>query len=91
MALDQVFVANLSWTATEDDVRKVFEDAGYAVDAVKILTREDDGRSKGYGFVTLGPGATPEIVIARLHGQSFMKRDLVVEQAKGHSPRIPSR
>lgn len=78
----QVFVSNIAWKATEDDVRKLFEDGRCAVESVKIL-KGDDGRSRGFGFVTIGNGEKPEEVIDRMNGKPLMGREIVVALAKG--------
>ncbi len=90
MAAQQVFVSNIPWKATEDDVRALFEEGRVSVESVKILQQEDtlgDGtkvmRSRGFGFVTLGNGDDPNAVIDRMNGKPLLGRTIMVALAKG--------
>ena len=47
-----IYVGNLAFTASEDDVRQLFEQYG-AVDKVSLITDRDTGRAKGFGFVEM--------------------------------------
>lgn len=87
----QVFVANIAWKSTEDDVRRLFEEAGEQVENVRILT-QDDGRSKGFGFVTFSNARVniPQI-IDKMNGKELDGRKLTVQQAKGTSKRQDQR
>lgn len=84
----QVFVANLAWKSTEDDVRRLFEDEGEQVEHVRIMTNPDDGRSRGFGFVTFSNDRVniPQI-IEKMKGKELDGRSLVVEHAKGNAKR----
>jgi RNA recognition motif-containing protein len=83
----QVFVANIAWKSTEDDIRRLFEDEGEQIDNVRIMTA-DDGRSRGFGFVTFANDRVnvPQ-VIAKMNGKELGGRQLVVEHAKGIAKR----
>jgi superfamily II DNA/RNA helicase len=75
-----VYVANLPWGATADDVRKLFGRYG-KVHQTTIITDRRTGRSKGFGFVDMGrPSA--QAAIAGLHGFTMDGRDLTVRFAK---------
>lgn len=82
----QAFVANIPWTATEDDLRNAFETQGIAVEDVRIL-KDVDGRSKGFGFVTMDERTKIENVIDRMNGHPMGNRPLIVEPAKGGQKR----
>ncbi len=82
----KLYVGNLSFKATEDDVRELFSRSG-EVESVKIITDMNTGSSKGFGFVEM---ATPEDAgkaIEALNGSSFMERTLVVSEARPQQPR----
>ena len=52
----QIFVSNLAWATTEDELRQLFEAYGH-VEQVRIITDPETGRSRGFGFVEM-PDAT---------------------------------
>lgn len=82
----QAFVANIPWTSTEDDLRNVFETQGILVEAVHIM-KGNDGRSKGFGFVTMDSRTKIDSVIDRMNGHPMGTRALIVERAKGGTKR----
>lgn len=51
--MSKLFVGNISYKATEDDLQAVFENNGFECSSVTIITDKDTGRSKGFGFVEL--------------------------------------
>ena len=65
----KVFVGNLHFDATEEAIRSLFTTAGHNVELVQIITDRDTGRSRGFGFVTLGPGMDARQAIADLHSK----------------------
>ena len=74
----EVFIGNLSWGATEDDIRRHFETCGHTV-RVKVLT-SPDGRSKGIAFVGFENAEAVEAAL-KLTGSEFMGRQLKVNKA----------
>ena len=50
---NKLFVGNLSWTVDSDTLREVFSEYGTVVDA-RVVNDRDTGRSRGFGFVTMG-------------------------------------
>lgn len=83
----KIFVGNLPFAATEEYLRELFEESGYAVEEVRIMTDRESGRSRGFAFVTLAEGVDPRKVIEATNGQSFMGRHLTVNEA---TPKKPS-
>ena len=77
----KIFVGNLSFGATEDSVRSVFETHG-AVDRVSILTDRETGRSRGFGFVEMPNDAEARKAIAALNGREVTGRALTVNEAR---------
>jgi RNA recognition motif-containing protein len=85
--MNKLFVGNLSFTATDEDLKNFFEQYGHAVDEIKIMTDRDTGKPRGFGFVTLGESANMKRAIQDLQGQEFMGRALTVNEAKPKEPR----
>ena len=81
-----IFVGNLSFTATEHDLHHLFEAYG-AVDKVNIITDRDTGRSKGFGFVEMPEGQAAKAAIEGLNGTELAGRALTVNEAKPREPR----
>ncbi len=77
----EIYVGNLSYDATEEDVKKTFEEFG-TVEAVKIITDRYSGRSKGFGFVTMPEEGEAKAAIDGLNGKNMMGRDLKVNEAR---------
>ena len=69
--MKNIFVGNLSFGATEDAVRSLFEQYG-TVDRVSIVTDRDTGRAKGFGFVEMSGDAEAERAINSLNGQELV-------------------
>ena len=79
--MKNIFVGNLSYGATEDSIRSLFEVHG-AVERVSIVTDRDTGQSRGFGFVEMTNDADAERAIAALNGQEHGGRDLNVNEAR---------
>lgn len=82
-----VYVGNLSFSSTEDEVRALFEQYG-PVDSVKFVMDRDTGRFRGFGFVSMGDDGA-DAAITSLDGKEFGGRSLRVNQAKERPPRRP--
>jgi cold-inducible RNA-binding protein len=76
-----IFVGNLSFNATEDAVRTMFEEYG-TVGRVNIVTDRDTGKARGFGFVEMGNDGEGEKAIAALNGRDLDGRALNVNEAK---------
>jgi len=79
--LKNIFVGNLSFGATEDTVRSLFEQYG-TVERVSIVTDRDTGRAKGFGFVEMSGDAEAERAISSLNGQELDGRNLTINEAR---------
>jgi len=79
--MKNIFVGNLSFGATEDGVRSLFEAYG-TVDRVSVVTDRDTGRAKGFGFVEMSVDADAEKAIAALNGRELDGRALNVNEAR---------
>lgn len=82
MAATRLFVGNIPYTTTEEELRDLFAGAGGAVKSVKIITDFDTRRSKGYGFVEMTTAEEAEKAIQALNGHSLEGRSLVVSEAR---------
>jgi len=78
----EIFVGNLSWKATNDDLRQLFEQYGVVTDAIIIMERDQPGRSRGFGFVEFEDEADAKAAIDALHEQEFMGRNMLVNEAR---------
>jgi cold-inducible RNA-binding protein len=78
--LKNIFVGNLSFGATEDTVRSLFEQYG-TVERVSIVTDRDTGRAKGFGFVEMSGDAEAERAINSLNGEELDGRNLTINEA----------
>jgi cold-inducible RNA-binding protein len=79
--MKNIFVGNLSFNATEDAVRSMFEAYG-AVERVNIVTDRDTGRAKGFGFVEMSVDADGDRAIEALSGREMDGRNLTVNEAR---------
>ena len=76
-----IYVGNLSFDATEDDVRSAFEAFG-KVDAVNIIKDRDSGRPKGFGFVEMPSSEEAQKAIEAMNGKEFKGRAMNVNEAR---------
>ena len=79
--MKNIFVGNLSFNATEDAVRSMFEAYG-AVERVNIVTDRDTGRAKGFGFVEMSVDAEGDRAIQALNGHELDGRNLTINEAR---------
>jgi RNA recognition motif-containing protein len=75
----KIYVGNLTFDATEAELRELFSPHG-EVQSAQIVTDRDTGRSRGFGFVEMSDGA--DAAINALNGQDFKGRNLTVNEAK---------
>lgn len=76
-----IYVGNLSYDVTQDDLTSVFAEYG-TVKRVQIPTDRETGRSRGFGFVEMGSDAEEDAAIEALDGAEWMGRNLKVNKAK---------
>jgi cold-inducible RNA-binding protein len=84
--LKNIFVGNLNFNTSEDDLRQAFEAFGQ-VERVSILTDRDTGRSRGFGFVEMANAEEAERAIAALNGSQLGGRTLNVNEARPKAER----
>ena len=85
----QIFVGNLAFTVTEQDVRDLFAPYG-VVDRINLITDRETGRLRGFGFVEMADDTAAQAAIAALHGQELAGRVFNVHAARPRDERRPS-
>lgn len=83
----RLYVGNLPFDASEEDLRGLFAKDGRQVSEVKIITDRDTGRARGFGFVEMGSQADAEAAVSTLNGAEFGGRALTVNEAREQAPR----
>ena len=78
--MKRIYVGNLSWNATEQDLRELFSSVG-EVHSVAVITDRDTGRSRGFGFVEMDDADAAK-AINQLNGRELDSRALRVNEAQ---------
>ena len=76
-----IFVGNLNWATTEDELEELFAPYG-RVDRAEIITDRYTGRSRGFGFVEMPDASAAQAAIDGLNGTSVGGRSLTVNEAR---------
>ncbi|HLH42224.1 MAG TPA: RNA-binding protein [Bryobacteraceae bacterium] len=84
--MKNIFVGNLSFNATEDAVRSIFQEYG-TVERVSLITDRDTGQARGFGFIEMSNNAEADRAIAELNGREFDGRRLNVNEARPKAER----
>ncbi len=79
-----IYVGNLSFDATEEDLRQAFDPYG-EISSVRVITDRDSGRSKGFGFVEMANDTEAQSAISGLNGKELQGRTLKVDEARPRS------
>ncbi len=77
----KLYVGNLSFGVTSDDLHEHFAQAG-TVESAKVVEDRDTGRSRGFGFVEMASSDEAQSAIEQFNGQDFEGRNLVVNEAR---------
>ena len=85
----KLYVGNLSYSVTEDELRELFAQAGN-VTSVAVIKDRDTGQSKGFAFVELSTQAEAQQAINRFNGQKLGERTLTVNLARPKEERSRS-
>ena len=85
-----IYVGNLPYETTDDDLRAAFETHG-EVTSVNVIFDKFSGRSKGFGFVEMSDDAAANAAIKALDGSEMGGRNVKVNQARPREERAPRR
>lgn len=80
--MKKLYVGNLPFKATEDDVAGLFSEIGVQPDSLTLLRDRFTGQPRGFGFAEIRDDAEAEKAIAALNGKDFLGRALVVNEAR---------
>jgi cold-inducible RNA-binding protein len=81
-----IYVGNLNFKTTEDQIRALFEAYGQ-VDSVSLITDRQTGRPRGFGFVEMADQAAGQAAIEGLNGKEVDGRNLTVNEAQPKADR----
>jgi RNA recognition motif-containing protein len=82
----KLYVGNLTFDTTDQDLRELFTQYGKPTD-VALVTDRETGRSRGFGFVTMGNAEEGNAAINALEGKDFQGRNLTVNEARPREDR----
>lgn len=82
----KLYVGNLSYSTTEDDLRTLFAEAG-TVTSVALIKDRDSGQSKGFAFVEMSTQVEAEKAISMFNGRMVGERDIKVSLARPREDR----
>lgn len=82
----KMYVGNLSWNASENDIRELFSQYG-SVTEVALPTDRDTGRPRGFAFVTMETKEGMDAAINGLNGKDFLGRPLTINEARPREDR----
>lgn len=82
----KLFVGNLNYQVTSEDLRAKFAEFGEVIDCI-VLTDKFSGRSKGFGFVTFASDEQAQTALDATNGQPLMERAMAVSIARPPQPR----
>lgn len=84
----RLFVGNLPYTATSDELTQFFGQAG-TVTSANVITDKFSGRSKGFGFVEMSSDEEADKAVETLNGAELSGRKIVVNEARPMTERKP--
>jgi RNA recognition motif-containing protein len=79
--MKNIYVGNLDYQSTEDDLRAAFEVYGH-VDRVAMVTDRDTGQRRGFAFIEMGNDGEGDKAMAALNGATLGGRALIVNEAR---------
>jgi cold-inducible RNA-binding protein len=85
----KLYVGNLSYTATEAQIRELFAQVG-EITEVNVITDRDTGKSKGFAFVQMASDEAAQDAIRRFNGHTMDDRALTVNEARPREERSTS-
>jgi RNA recognition motif-containing protein len=80
----RLYVGNLAWTVTDQDLRDVFSEAGN-VDSSQVIMDRATNRSRGFGFVEMSTDEAADAAIKKLNGREIKGRPIRVNEAQART------
>ena len=88
--MKKLYVGNLSYSVTKNDLEKIFSEYGSVSEAILIEDRST-GRSKGFGFIEMENPSEADNAVKELDGKSIQGRNIKVNEAQPRAPRSKNR
>ncbi len=85
-----IYVGNLAYSVTDDDLRELFSEFG-EVRSASVISDKVTGQSKGFGFVEMQDNSAADMAVKELNGRQVKGRALKVNEAKPREDRPPQR
>src|ERR671939_96092 len=82
----KLYVGNLSFRTTQEDLRELFAQAG-TVESASVIEDRETGRSRGFGFVEMASPEEAQAAIEQFNGKEFNGRNLTVNEARPRTER----
>ena len=82
----KLYVGNISYQTTEDDLNTLISQAGN-IESVKIINDQYSGRSKGFGFVEFSTQEEADKAVSMFNGYALGERKLIVNEARPQAPK----
>jgi cold-inducible RNA-binding protein len=80
----RLYVGNLAWTVTDQELQELFSEAG-KVESSQVIVDRATNRSRGFGFVEMASDEAAEMAIKKLNGRDFKGRPIRVNEAQARS------
>ena len=85
--MTKLYVGNLPFSMTDESLLQLFTEQGYKTASARVITERETGRSRGFGFVELGPGDDAARAIREFNGLNVEGRQLQVNEAREQESR----
>ena len=85
--MTKLYVGGLPFSTTDESLLQLFTEQGYKAASARVITERETGRSRGFGFVELGPGDDTAKAIAEFNGLNIEGRALQVNEARPQESR----
>lgn len=82
----RLFIGNLPFQASEEDIQGMFEAAGATADSIQVMRDKFTGKSRGFGFADIKDDAQANAAIQACNGRNLLGRALVVNEARPSTP-----
>lgn len=80
----RLYVGNLAWTVTDQDLQEAFSEAG-KVESAQVIMDRATNRSRGFGFVEMASDDAAETAVKKLNGRDIKGRAIRVNEAQARS------